>query len=181
MKKILLTVMTAAALLFCGCEKEPNPSNGGNGNTPEERTPDISPYLGKYLMTRTTDLTISIMNLVTFPVDRDLDVEVVTVTADPNVQYGIIMTSTDGLYIKGTVDTLGLHLQNDTISIDIDTMGIDASVLVTMTHPIISAPQNGTMTWTSTAQGSGSVSVPIFGQLTATITGNMKYRTVASN
>jgi hypothetical protein len=37
------------------------------------------------------------------------------------------------------------------------------------------------MTWTSTAQGSGSVTVPIFGQLTATITGNMKYRTVASN
>lgn len=181
MKKVIFSIMTAAALLFCSCEKDPNPSGNGNGNNTEERTPDITPYLGKYLMTRTTDLTISIMNLVTFPVDRDLDVEVVTVAADPNVQYGIIMTSTDGLYIKGTVDTLGLHLQNDTISIDIDTLGVDASVLVTMTHPVISAPENGVMTWTSTAEGSGSVMVPFLGQLTATITGNMKYRTVLSN
>ncbi len=180
MKKFLFTMMTIVALLTCGCEKEDD-TTPGNGNTTEERKPDITPYLGKYLMTRTTDLTINIMNLASFPVDRDLDVEVVTVAKDPNATYGIIMTSTDGMYIKGTVDTLGLHLQNDTIHLAIDTLGVDASILVTMTHPLIQAPENGVMTWTSTAEGSATVAVPILGNLSATITGNMKYRTVASN
>ena len=47
MKKVIFTIMTAAALLFCSCEKDPNPSGNGNGNNTEERTPDITPYLGK--------------------------------------------------------------------------------------------------------------------------------------
>ena len=181
MKKILFAMMTVAALLVCGCDKEEYyNNNNGNGTNTEERQPDITPYLGKYLMTRTTDLTITVQNMFNFPIDRDLDVEVVTVAKDPNVEYGIIMTSDDGMYLKGTVDTLGLHLQNDTIHLAIDTLGIDASVLVTMTHPIISAPVDGEMNWTSTAAGSATVALPILGDLTATITGNMKYRTVVS-
>ena len=176
MKKMLFTMMAVVAILACGCQKEENINPTNN-----ERKPDITPYLGKYLMTRTTDLTINVQGMFQFPVDRDLDVETVTIAKDPNQEYGIIMTSSDGLYIKGTVDTLGLHLQNDTIHLAIDTLGIDASVLVTMTHPVISVPDNGVMTWTSTAQGSATVAVPILGNLTATITGNMKYRTVASN
>lgn len=181
MKKILFTMMTVVALLACGCQKEDdNPSGNGNGTTTEERTPDITPYLGKYLMTRTTDLTITVQDMFNFPIDRDLDVETVTVAKDPNVEYGIIMTSSDGMYLKGTVDTVGLHLQNDTVSIDIDTLGMDFTILVSMTHPVISAPENGVMSWTSTAAGTATATLPIIGDLTATITGNMKYRTVAS-
>ncbi len=183
MKKILFTLMTAAALLVCGCDKEDdvvvnNDNNGGT--TTEERTPDLTPYLGTYLMTRTADLTITVQNFATFPIDRDLDVETVTIAADPNVQYGVIMTSNDGMYLKGTVDTVGLHLQNDTVSLAFDTMNVSATLLVTMTHPVISAPENGVMNWTSTAEGSANVAVPILGNLTATITGNMEYNTVAS-
>ncbi len=181
MKKILFTLMTAVALLACGCDKEDDivVDNGG-GNIPEERTPDITPYLGTYLMTRTADLTITVQNVATFPIDRDLDVETITIAEDPNVQYGVIMSSTDGMYLKGTVDTVGLHLQNDTVSLSIDTMGVSGTLQVTMTHPVISAPEDGMMNWTSTAEGSANVAVPILGNLTATITGNMEYNTVAS-
>lgn len=177
MKKLAYTLMTAIALLSWSCEKVDD-YKPANGNTTEERKPDITPYLGSYLMSRTSDLTISIMDMTSFPINYDWDMEIVTIAADPDVQYGVIMTSTDGMYIKGTVDTLGLHLQADTIDLEIDTMGVNATVLVTMTHPIISAPEDGAMSWTSVAEGSGTVTVPIIGELTATITGNMKYRTI---
>ena len=112
MKRTLLTIMTAAALLFCSCEKDPNDNHGNNN--PDEPTIDITPYLGTYLMSRTTDLVLTVATF-NIPIDRDLDVETVTVKKDPNKQYGVIMSSSDGMYMYGTVDTLGLHLQNDTI------------------------------------------------------------------
>jgi hypothetical protein len=185
MKKTLFTLMTLAALVMCGCEKDPNNPNGGpNGNTdPEQPVIDITPYLGKYLMTRHSDLTITLMNMFAFPLDRDLDVETVTVVSDPKVEHGIIMTSNDGLYLHGVVDTAGLHLQNDTITLAIDTTyntyPIKFTVSVSMTHPVIHAPVDGKMEWTSVAEGTASTS--IFGMpITATITGNMRYRTILS-
>ena len=55
MKKRILALMTIVALVMCGCEKDPNgSSNNPNGNT-DEPVIDITPYLGKYMMTRHTD------------------------------------------------------------------------------------------------------------------------------
>ena len=119
MKKMSLILLAFAAMLTYSCEKDPV-------DTPTEPTIDIKPYLGTYLMTRHTDLifTIATFNI---PIDRDLDVETVTIKKDPALDYGVIMTSSDGMYLKGTIDTVGLHLQNDTIRFSIDTMGINAS------------------------------------------------------
>ena len=119
MKKTIFTFIALAALVMCGCEKDPNDPSG-NGNTPDEPVIDITPYLGKHLMTRHTDLTITAMNMFSFPIDRDLDVETVTIKSDPQVEHGIIMSSSDGMYLRGVVDTAGLHLQNDTIAISIE-------------------------------------------------------------
>ena len=66
--------------------------------SPDEPVIDITPYLGKHLMTRHTDLTITAMNMFSFPIDRDLDVETVTIKSDPQVEHGIIMSSSDGMY-----------------------------------------------------------------------------------
>ena len=177
--------MTLAALAMCGCEKDPaGPDNPGGDNTPDEPVIDITPYLGKYLMTRHTDLTITAMNMFSFPLDRDLDVETVTIKSDPQVEHGIIMSSNDGLYLHGVVDTNGLHLQNDTITLAIDTtvanFPINITVSVSMTHPLILPPVDGKMEWTSIAEGTATI--PILGiPVTATITGDMRYRTVLSN
>ena len=181
MKKTIFTFIALAALVMCGCEKDPNDPSG---NVPDEPVIDITPYLGKYLMTRHTDLTITAMNMFTFPLDRDLDVETVTVKSDPQVEHGIIMSSSDGLYLRGVVDTAGLHLQNDTLAITIDTtvlsFPLNFSVSVSMTHPVIQPPVNGKMEWTSVAEGTATI--PILGvPITATITGDMRYRTVLSN
>lgn len=169
MKKLSLILLAFAAMLTCSCEKDPV-------DTPTEPTIDIKPYLGTYLMTRHTDLifTIATFNI---PIDRDLDVETVTIKKDPALDYGVIMTSSDGMYLKGTIDTVGLHLQNDTIRFTIDTMGINASLQATLVHPVIKAPVNGAMDWTSTASGTASAVVPILGRVTGTITGNMHYHT----
>ena len=49
-----------------------------------------------------------------------------------------------------------------------------------MTHPVIQPPVNGKMEWTSVAEGTATV--PVLGiPITATITGDMRYRTVFSN
>ena len=183
MKKTIFTFIALAALVMCGCEKDPNDPSG-NGNTPDEPVIDITPYLGKHLMTRHTDLTITAMNMFSFPIDRDLDVETVTIKSDPQVEHGIIMSSSDGMYLRGVVDTAGLHLQNDTIAISIDTtvlnFPLNFSVNVSMTHPVIQPPVNGKMEWTSVAEGTAAV--PVLGiPITATITGDMRYRTVFSN
>ena len=183
MKKTFFTFIALAALVMCGCEKDPNDPSG-NGNTPDEPVIDITPYLGKHLMTRHTDLTITAMNMFSFPIDRDLDVETVTIKSDPQVEHGIIMSSSDGMYLRGVVDTAGLHLQNDTIAISIDTtvlnFPLNFSVSVSMTHPVIQPPVNGKMEWTSVAEGTATV--PVLGiPITATITGDMRYRTVFSN
>ena len=175
MKKSLFTLMVAAAMFFCGCEKDPNDTPGGN--TPEEPTIDITPYLGTHLMSRNTDLVLTVATF-NIPIDRDLDVETVTIKKDPNQQYGIIMTSSDGMYLRGTVDTVGLHLQNDTITLDIDTLGVTASLQAIMVHPVIAPPVDGKMDWTSTASGTASAVVPILGQLSGTITGLMHYHTI---
>ena len=111
MKKIFLSLITVAALLMCSCEKENVTPGGGGGTNPDQPVIDITPYLGKYLMTRHTDLSISVLNMFTFPLDRDLDVEVVTVKKDPAVQHGLIITNNDALYLRGVVATNGLHLQ----------------------------------------------------------------------
>ena len=184
MKKRILTLMTIVALVMCGCEKDPNgSSNNPNGNT-DEPVIDITPYLGKYLMTRHTELSISVLNMVSFPLDKDLDVEIVTIKQDPAVENGLIISNNDALYLRGVVDTNGLHLQNDTINLTIDTtigaFPINLGVSVSMTHPIIQPPVDGKMEWTSVA--SGSASTTILGlPVTATITGDMRYKTVIRN
>ena len=184
MKKVLFTIMTVAALMMCGCEKDPNDPSGNGNNTPDEPVIDITPYLGKYLMTRHTDLTITAMNMFTFPLDRDLDVETVTIKTDPQVEHGIIMSSNDSLYLHGVVDTAGLHLQNDTLTITIDTtvasFPINFSVSVSMTHPVIQPPVDGRMEWTSVAEGSDTITI-LGITVTATITGDMRYSTILSN
>lgn len=171
--------MTIVALVMCGCEKDDNNPNSDN-NTP---VISVTPYLGTYLMTRHSDLTITALNMFSFPLDRDFNVERVTVKEDPNVEHGIIMTSTDGMYLRGVVDTNGLRLQNDTVNLAIDTtvgaFPINASVNITMVHPIIPTPVNGKMEWTSTA--SGTLTIPVMGvPLSATITGNMRYKSILS-
>lgn len=174
MKKASFILLAFIAMLTCGCEKDPidNP----HGNNPSEPTIDITPYLGTYLMTRHTDLILTVATI-NIPIDRDLNIETVTIKRDPAQEYGIIMTSSDGMYSRGTIDTAGLHLQNDTIRFSIDTLGVTATLQATMTHPVIKAPVNGVMDWTSTASGTASAVVPILGNITGSITGNMHYRT----
>lgn len=183
MKKTIFTFIALAALVMCGCEKDPNDPSS-SGNTPDEPVIDITPYLGKYLMTRHTDLTITALNMFTFPLDRDLDVETVTVKSDPQVEHGIIMSSSDGLYLRGVVDTAGLHLQNDTIALNVDTtynsFPVRFTVSVSMTHPVIQPPVDGRMEWTSVAEGTASTTI-LGMPITATITGNMLYKTIFSN
>ncbi|MBQ6068854.1 MAG: hypothetical protein IJK84_05065 [Bacteroidales bacterium] len=181
MKKSIFTLIALTALMMCSCEKEPTDPNGNT--TPDEPVIDITPYLGKYLMTRHTDLTITALNMFTFPLDRDLDVETVTIKSDPQVEHGIIMSSSDGLYLRGVVDTAGLHLQNDTIAITIDTtvlnFPLNFSASVSMTHPVIQPPVDGKMEWVSVAEGTASTTI-LGMPVSATITGDMRYRTVFS-
>lgn len=184
MKKVLITLVAAMALLVCGCEHEyVAPINPNDSiNIPDEPTIDVTPYLGTFLMTRHTDLTITALGLFTFPLDRDLDVEIVRIEKDPLVDNGIVISNNDALYLKGTVDEAGLHLQNDTITLAIDTtvanIPLNTSISVSMSHPIIPLPENGVLEWTSIASGTASITVPILGPLTATITGTMRYRNV---
>ena len=177
MKKTLIAFLAAATMLFCGCEKDNiTPNDDNNGNDPSAI--DLEPYLGKYLMTRKADLTINVLNMFQFPLSRDLNVEIVTVAEDPTQENGIIMTSNDGMYLRGVVDTLGLHLENDTIAFAIDTMGVNASISVTMVHPIIAPRSNGALDWTSTASGTASSTLPIIGPVNVTLTGNLHYHSV---
>lgn len=182
MKKSILIIMTLVALLMCGCEREPN-NPGGNTN-PDEPSIDITPYLGKYLMSRHTELSINVLNMFSFPLDKDLDVEMITVKSDPTVENGIIISNNDALYLRGIVDIDGLHLQNDTVNLVIDTTiantPINFGVSVSMTHPTIQPPVNGVMEWTSIA--SGSASTTILGvPISAVITGDMRYKTILRN
>lgn len=175
MKKTILTLFAAAALLFCGCEKD-DPNNPGNGDN-NETTVDVTPYLGKFLMTRHANLTISVVNMFNFPLDRDFNIETVTVKEDPNTEHGIIMTSNDGMLLHGVVDSLGLHLNNDTIAFAIDTMGINTAISVTMVHPVIAPPTNGSYDWTSVATGSATVT--LYGiPVNATLTGELHYHSI---
>jgi len=184
MKKTILTLMTLVALVMCGCEQS-STDPGGNSNTnSEESTVDITPYLGKYLMSRHTELSINVLGMFSFPLDKDLDVEIVTVKEDPTVENGIIMSNNDALYLRGIVDSAGLHLQNDTVNLVIDTIignnPVNFEVSVSMAHPTIQPPVNGVMEWTSIATGSASstiLGVPI----TAVLTGDMRYKTILSN
>lgn len=174
MKKVSFIILALATVMMWGCEKDPA-DNPGGGNTPA--TIDITPYLGTYLMSRHTELVLTVATF-NIPIDRDLDVETITVKKDPQQNYGIIMTSSDGMYLRGTVDTAGLHLQNDTFAINIDTLGVKASLQAALTHPVIAPPVNGVMDWTSVASGTATATVPILGQLTGTISGKMHYRNV---
>lgn len=177
MRKTIFTLMSAITLLFCACEKDDFPGGSNNNQT---YTPDVTPYLGKFVMTRTTDLSINVLGFLEFPLNRDLDMETVTIAPDPSVDYGVIMTSSDGMYLRGTVDSLGLHLQDETYTFSIDTLNVNASLNVSLTHPAIQPPVDGKMEWTSTASGGGNAVVPILGQLSCTVIGKMKYRTVAN-
>ena len=186
MKKSILTIITLVTLVMCGCEKTPN-NPGGNdpsGNDPSDApSVDITPYLGNYLMSRHTELSINVLGMFSFPLDKDLDVEVVTVKRDPTVENGVIISNNDALYLRGIVDTAGLHLQNDTVIFVIDTTiantPVNFSVGVSMTHPTIQPPVNGVMEWTSIA--SGSASTTILGvPINAVITGDMRYKTILS-
>ena len=182
MKKSILIIMTLVALLMCGCEREPN-NPCGNTN-PDEPVIDITPYLGKYLMSRHTELSINVLNMFSFPLDKDLDVEMITVKSDPTVENGIIISNNDALYLRGIVDIDGLHLQNDTVNLVIDTTiantPINFGVSVSMTHPTIQPPVNGVMEWTSIA--SGSAATTILGvPISAVITGDMRYKTILRN
>ena len=181
MKKSILIIMTLVALVMCGCEQDPNNPGGNNTDDP---VIDITPYLGKYLMSRHTELSINVLNMFSFPLDKDLDVEMITVKSDPTVENGIIISNNDALYLRGIVDIDGLHLQNDTVNLVIDTTiantPINFGVSVSMTHPTIQPPVNGVMEWTSIA--SGSAATTILGvPISAVITGDMRYRTILSN
>lgn len=188
MKKSILTIMTLVALLMCGCEQDPNNPGGSHnpgGNTdPDNPSVDVTPYLGKYLMSRHTELSINVLGMFSFPLDKDLDVEMVTVKSDPTVENGIIISNNDALYLRGIVDTDGLHLQNDTVNLVIDTTianyPLNFGVSVSMTHPTIQPPVNGVMEWTSIATGSAATSV-LGIPITATLTGDMRYKTIWSN
>ena len=173
MKKVSFIILALATVMMWGCEKDPIDNPGSNTSEP---TIDVKPYLGTYLMTRHTDLVLSVATF-NIPINRDLDVETITIKKDPAQEFGIIMTSSDGMYLRGTVDTVGLHLQNDTIRFSIDTLGVNASLMTTLSHPVIAPPQNGVMDWTSTASGTATATVPILGEIAGTITGNMHYRT----
>ena len=181
MKKSIFTIITLVALVMCGCEQ--NPDNPGGNNNSDDTAVDITPYLGKYLMSRHTELSINVLGLFSFPLDKDLDVEMVTVKSDPTVENGIIISNNDALYLRGIVDSAGLHLQNDTVNLIIDTTianyPVNFGVGVSMTHPTIQPPVNGVMEWTSIA--SGSASTTILGMpINAVITGDMRYKTILS-
>lgn len=185
MKKSILTIITLVALVMCGCEKTPDNPGGNNGSDDPSVAPsvDITPYLGKYLMSRHTELSIDVLGMFSFPLDKDLDVETVTVKRDPTVENGVIISNDDALYLRGIVDSAGLHLQNDTVTFVIDTTivntSVNFSVGVSMTHPTIQPPVNGVMEWTSIA--SGSASTTILGMpINAVITGDMRYKTILS-
>ncbi|MBR4646660.1 MAG: hypothetical protein IKO75_06080 [Bacteroidales bacterium] len=188
MKKSILIIMTLVALVMCGCEQDPNNPGGNNnpggGNNTNDPVIDITPYLGKYLMSRHTELSINVLGMFSFPLDKDLDVELVTVKSDPAVAHGIIISNNDALYLRGIVDTDGLHLQNDTVNLVIDTTiantPLNFGVSVCMTHPTIQPPVNGVMEWTSIATGSASTTV-LGIPINATLTGDMRYRTILSN
>ena len=176
MKRLFFLLMTFAALTFAACSDEPV-TPAGDSSTPGT-TVDVTPYLGEYLMTRTADLTISVGSYVTIPIDRDLNLERVTVREDPTRADGIVMTSSDGMYLRGTVMSDGLHLQNDTIGFDVDTLGVNASLQMIASHPVIAQPVDGVLDWTSTVSGTPTVTLPVFGQLSCTISGDLHYHSV---
>lgn len=180
MKKSILSLFVIAALAFCSCEKD-DVTDGTNGSDNGNPTPDkidVAPYLGNFLVTRTANITVNVMNMYSIPIDRDFDVETVSVRTDPSKENGIIMTSSDGMYMRGVVDAQGLHLDNDTLAISVDTMGVNVSLSMTMVHPVIAPPADGVYDWTSTATGTGNAVVPVLGNLTATITGEMHYHSI---
>ena len=180
MKKSILTIITLVAIVMCGCEQNPN---NPSGNNTSGSSVDISPYLGKYLMSRHTELSINVLGMFSFPLDKDLDVETVTIKSDPTVENGVIISNNDALYLRGIVDSAGLHLQNDTVTFVIDTTiantPINFSVGVSMTHPTIQPPVYGVMEWTSIASGNASSTV-LGLPINAVITGDMRYKTILS-
>ncbi len=176
MKRLLDVLMAFATMTFAACSDEPV-TPAGDDSTPD-LTIDVTPYLGEYLMTRTADLTISFGTYITIPIDRDLNLERVTVREDPAHTNGILMTSSDGMYLRGTVMEDGLHLQNDTIGFAVDTLGVNASLQMIASHPVIAAPVNGVLDWTSTVSGTPTVTLPVFGQVSCTISGDLHYHSV---
>lgn len=175
MKRLLFLMMALAAMTFVACVDEPvTPSDDNH----DSNTVDVSPYLGDYLMTRTADLSIVFGSYITIPFDRDLDIERVSVRRDPAHEDGILMTSSDGMYLRGTVMEDGLHLQNDTITFIVDTLGVNASLQMIASHPVIAAPVNGALDWTSTVSGTPTVTLPIIGQVSCTISGDLHYHSV---
>ena len=170
MKRILLLLMAVATMTFVACSDE--------NATPDGSAVDVTPFLGEYLMTRTADLTLSFGTYLSFPIDRDLNIERVTVRRDPNHTNGVVMTSSDGMYLLGTVMEDGLHLQNDTIGFDVDTLGVNASLQMIASHPVIAQPVDGVLDWTSTVSGTPTVTLPVLGQLSCTISGDLHYHSV---
>jgi hypothetical protein len=176
MKRMFYLLMAVATMAFAACSDDPVTPNGDNSNP--GANVDVSPFLGDYLMTRTADLTLSFGTYLSFPIDRDLNIERVTVRRDPNHTNGVVMTSSDGMYLLGTVMEDGLHLQNDTIGFAVDTLGVNASLQMIASHPVIAQPVNGVLDWTRTVSGTPSVTLPIIGQVTCTITGDLHYHSV---
>ena len=185
MRKTLLALCAAIALLMCGCEKEEYHNFNPAPTPPEEPTIGIADYVGNYLMTREADFNIQVMDWFAFPLQRDLNVEVISIRTDPLTDNGVILSSTDGLYLHGTVDEKGLHLENDTVGFTIDTvlniLPLNTNLTISMTHPVIAPPKHGVMKWTSMASGTGMQPLPWLDPFTVSIVGVMRYRSVVRN
>lgn len=184
MKKSLLTILSAMALIFCSCQKEDQPNNNNNNNNDEPEKVDVTPYLGAFNLTRTAELNIAVLTF-NIPFNRELGSEPAVITADPTREGGVIMTLADTRQLQGTVTNDGLTLDNEVLTIDIDTsftyatatIPIQASVDITAQHPTIAAPADGMMEWSSDASGSAQVAtgIPMLGTLSANITGTIHY------
>lgn len=181
MKKVLFALMAAAAMTFCSCEELENMVERNEDSLDTLPAGDIAPYLGTYTLDRSLNANLSILTF-SVPVNRDLESRVVYVTKDiaSENENAVIMTVEDGTIMKGRVTAEGLRLEDDVIDVAIDTtvsnIPINAVVKATMVHPLIAAPVDGHMEWTSNASGSASVQVPMMGNVNATLSGNVVYK-----
>lgn len=120
-----------SALVFTACDKNENNTNEPNAT--------VADFVGSYDATITS--TTYIMN------QPYSDTSNATMVIAATANEGGVTITMDGESLPGTVDKEGLHIATQSVTSD--------GVTVTVIFPVIAAPKNGKLTWTSTFTATG--------------------------
>jgi len=136
MKRLLICFLAVGALALTSCNK----------NYAED-------FVGTYNSIQTMNVTVTCTVMGQTDTETEIDtVRDTIVIALAGDDGGVTLTNPMGEgVIKGTVDKNGLHIDNQTITESDE----DGTYSITFAFPIIEAPQNGKLAWTSDITGTG--------------------------